>query len=116
VNLTPHLARLIDALNDKLGQPRISPIDPNVSPKAQRTRIAAHNMILSEAKPFADRICGQRPTGIHGENVLAGPCVLREGHVNDGYPGTYDGHADAETVARAKRYLIHSEPDPAQRA
>lgn len=120
MSLTTRLAQLLDTLNDAAGAPRISPVDPKAPVGTQRQRIAAHNTILDEAKPFADRICGDEGYNARNGRAVHGPCVLKLGHTPSDYRDTAndssDGHVDAATLHRAKRYLIHSEPDAGKRA
>jgi len=120
MSLTSRLVQLVDAISDAAGQPRIGPIDPNAPIGTQRQRIAAHNTILDAARPFEDRICGAEGYNVKTGEPLHGPCVLKADHVSsdwrDTQNGSGDGHVDAACLARAKRYLVHSEPDKAKRA
>lgn len=104
-----------------LGRPVIDPIDKSAPRGTQIRRIAAHNALVDLAKPGEHRYCGQT-----GHTRAGGPCVLREGHSDadfDSEPApersmfgrTYTC-MDVEQRDRALRYLIHSDPDPSNRA
>jgi hypothetical protein len=93
-----------------LGRAAIDPIDANAPAGTQGRRIAAHNALLDLAKPGRDRFCGYT-----ADSALTGPCILVDGHRN----ATFDDsttHMDAKQRDRAIRYLVHSDPDPKQRA
>lgn len=92
-----------------LGRTAIDPIDASAPAGTQHKRIAAYNALHDLARPGHDRYCG------YSSSALIGPCVLREGHADSQYDRAVS-HMDVEARDRALRYLVHSDPNPEQRA
>lgn len=118
---SPTVGEKVQQARTATGRPSISRIDPAAPVASQVRQIRAHNAILDVATVGTDRICGAQETsrnvpGGLRNRLVAGPCVLREGHAQPGYDDDYPHHMDAEQLARAERYLIHAHPDPDQRA
>ena len=104
------LNTLIDDLRTAFGHPPIDPFDASAPRGTVERRIAAHNALMDVAKPGRDRICGASSGSVNDT-----PCVLRQDHA----PALFDdrwSHMGVEQRDRARRYLVHSEPDPARRA
>lgn len=105
---TTRMARLVTESRARAGLPAVDPFDKNAPAGTVRRRIRAHNMLLEIAVPGQDRICGADAGNSN--------CVLVAGHNPPYYDDAETHHCDPEQRDRAIRFLIHSHPDPRQRA
>jgi hypothetical protein len=104
---TDRMQTLIRESRIRSGLREVDPISETAPVGTQYRRIVAGNLVADIGKLGVDRVCGARTNDAY--------CVLKEGHMPPRYDEDQPYHADAEQAARARRYLIRSDPDPEQR-
>lgn len=104
------LAALVEDICDLFGQPVIDPLDKSAPPGTLARRIHAYNALRDLAKPGRDWYCADERTDD------GTPCILRHDHRNARFNVSGNQHMTVADRDRARRYLVHSEPDPEHRA
>lgn len=104
------LTALVEDLCNLFGQPVIDPLDKSAPPGTLGRRVHAYNALRTLAKPGRDRYCASEDTD---DGTL---CVLTELHPDNRFNTSGNPHMTVADRDRARRYLVHSEPDPERRA
>jgi hypothetical protein len=102
------LRGLVAESRKESGLREVDPISETAPLGTQYRRIVAGNLLADIGVLGTDRVCGILTDS-------GAPCVLKEDHRPPRYDEDQPYHADAEQAARARRYLIHSDPDKTKR-